>query len=136
MNARGDKQSLLFLFYHSVNLLLPKEEIIIHKGLCYLCKIIVHTGLGPRYTKPGLQAEKTELTIIQKEYSDDALSGYTVSSLKTVRHRYILFVFMVSSVFSACSPGLVYLAPYAAISKLMTERLTYKAGSSLKKYWW
>ena len=57
-------------------------------------------NLGPRYTKPGLQAVKNnELTIIQKEYSDDRLSGYTVSSLKAVRRRYILFVFMVSSVF-------------------------------------
>ena len=34
---------------------------------------------------------------IQKEYnSDDGLSGYNVSSLKAVRHRYILFVLMVS----------------------------------------
>ena len=69
------------------------------------------TALGPRYTKPGRQAEKTELTIKQKEYSDDGLSGYTVSSLKAVRLRYILFVSMVSSVFIACSPGLVYLGP-------------------------
>ena len=72
--------------------------------------------LGRRYTKPGLQAEKkTEHTKIniRKEYSDDGLSEYNVSSLKAVRHRYILYVavFMVSSVFSACSPGLVYLRP-------------------------
>ena len=50
---------------------------------------------------------------IQKEYySDDGLSGYTVSSLKAVRRRYILFVFMVGSfLFSACSSGLVYIGP-------------------------
>ena len=41
----------------------------------------------------------------------DGLSGYIVSSLKSVRHRYIIFVFMVCSVFTACSPGLVYLGP-------------------------
>ena len=51
---------------------------------------------------------------IQKEYSDDGLSGYTVSSLKAVRHRYMVFVFIVSSAFfSACSLGLVYLGPKA-----------------------
>ena len=47
----------------------------------------------------------------KKEYSDDGLFGYTVSSLKAARHRYILFVFMESSVFSDCSPSLVYLGP-------------------------
>ena len=43
----------------------------------------------------------------------DGLSGYIASSLKSVRHRYIIFVFMVCSVFTACSPGLVYLGPVA-----------------------
>ena len=57
--------------------------------------------LGPRYTKPGLLEEKKTPSSpsIQKEYSDDGLSGYTVSTLKAVRRRCILFVFMVSSVF-------------------------------------
>ena len=62
---------------------------------------------------PNCRRKKTELIIKQKEYSDDGLSGYTVSSLKAVRHRLIdiLFVFMVCSFFSACSPGLEYLQP-------------------------
>ena len=55
--------------------------------------------LGPRYKKPGLQAEKNWAHHKYKQYSDDGLSGYTVSSLTAVRHRYILFVFMVSLVF-------------------------------------
>ena len=40
---------------------------------------------------------KTEHNINTKKYSDDGLSGYTVSSLKTGHHRYILF--MVCSAF-------------------------------------
>ena len=31
--------------------------------------------LGRRYTRPGLQAEKTSTPLIQKEYSDHGLSG-------------------------------------------------------------
>ena len=48
-----------------------------------------------------MQAEKIELTLNTKRliYSDEGLSDYYVSSLKAVRQRYILFVFMVSSVF-------------------------------------
>ena len=46
-------------------------------------------GLGPRYTKPGLQTEKKRAQHkYKKNNSDDELS---VSSLKVVRHRYILF---------------------------------------------
>ena len=47
---------------------------------------------------PDCRRLKRSTSKIQKEYSDDGLSGYTVSSLKAVRHRYILFVFMVCSV--------------------------------------
>ena len=43
---------------------------------------------------------------MQKGYSDDGLSGYTVSSLKAHRHRYILFEFMVSSAFFRLQSGL------------------------------
>ena len=43
---------------------------------------------------------------MQKEYSDDGLSGHAVSSLKTIRHRDILFVFMSCSVFFRLKPGL------------------------------
>ena len=61
---------------------------------------------------PNCRRKKTELTIkYKKGYGDDGLSGYTVSSLKAVRHHYFLFVSMVSSAFSACSSGLVYLGP-------------------------
>ena len=43
--------------------------------------------LGPRYTKPGLQAEKkNEHTIIQKEYSDDRLPPNWMQYNQTVRH--------------------------------------------------
>ena len=49
----------------------------------------------------------------KKDNRDHVLSGYTASCSKAVRHRYILFVFMVSSVFSAFCPGLVYLGPKA-----------------------
>ena len=54
----------------------------------------------PKISKPGLQAEKKPSSpLLQNEYCDDRPSGYTVSSLQAVRHPYILFVFMVSSVF-------------------------------------
>ena len=76
--------------------------------------ILRKTAQGPRFTNPGLNAEKTELTIsIQKEYSDDGLPSSWIQYNQTVHHRYILFAFMVSSVFSACSAGLVYLGPKA-----------------------
>ena len=39
-------------------------------------------------------------------YSDDGLSGYTVSSLKADRHRYFLFVYTVSSAFFHLQSGL------------------------------
>ena len=48
---------------------------------------------------------------MQKEHSDEEMSGYTVSSLRAVRHCHIPFAFMVCSFFAACSPGLVYLGP-------------------------
>ena len=68
---------------------------------------------------PDCRGKKPSSPQIQKEYSDDGLSGYTVSSLKAVRHRYILFVFMVCSVvFFARSPGLVYLGPNCSCSRL------------------
>ena len=47
---------------------------------------------------------------MQKGYSDNIPSGYTVSNLRAVRHLYIIVVFIVSSVFAACSPGLAYLS--------------------------
>ena len=60
-------------------------------------------------TKPRLQAGKNKPSTpkIQKEYSRDGLSGYsyTVSSLKAVRHRNILFVFMVLVVFFHLESG-------------------------------
>ena len=43
--------------------------------------------------------KKTSTPSIQKEYSDNRLSVHTISSLKAVRHHYIVFVFMVCSVF-------------------------------------
>ena len=45
---------------------------------------------------------------MQKEFTDDVLSVYTVSSLKAVRHRYIFCIYGVLGI-SVCSPGLVYL---------------------------
>ena len=67
--------------------------------------------VGSRYTKPGLQAEKKAELTIQKEYSDNGLPQDWIQYSQTVRHRYILFVFMGCSFFIACSPGLVYLGP-------------------------
>ena len=69
-----------------------------------------------RHTKLGLQAGKTAHTKKHQKnnYIDDELSGYTVFSLKAVRHSHILFVYMVCSVFSACSPDLVYHGPKIA----------------------
>ena len=42
---------------------------------------------------PDYRRSKTELTINAKRinYSDDGLSGYTVSSLRAVRHRFFLY---------------------------------------------
>ena len=71
-------------------------------GLACRCFIPAHFDVqGSIYTKPGLQAEKKNQVHhkIQKEYRDDGLSVYTVSSLKTVGHHYILFVSMVCSFF-------------------------------------
>ena len=42
----------------------------------------------------------------KKGYSDNGLSGYTVSSLKAGPHRYILFVFMMSLAFFRLKSGL------------------------------
>ena len=42
----------------------------------------------------------------KKGYSNDVLSGYAVSSLKAVRYRYILFVFMVNSAYFRLQYGL------------------------------
>ena len=56
--------------------------------------------------------KKNELTINAKKIIDDGLVIYcTVSSLKAVCHRYILFVSMVSSVLSRLQSGLSYLGP-------------------------
>ena len=45
---------------------------------------------------------------MQKEYTDDGLSShmYTVSSLKAVRHRYILFVYGELGFFLGLQSGL------------------------------
>ena len=56
----------------------------------------------------------------QEEYSDDGFSGYTVSSLKTVRHRYILFVFMVCSAFFRLQSG--FSIPWALKCKTLPLR--------------
>ena len=49
---------------------------------------------------------------MQTKYSDDGLPASWIQYNQTVRHRFILFVFMMSSgFFSACSPGLVYFGP-------------------------
>ena len=66
------------------------------------------TKYSRRNTKPGLKAKKTEHIKMQKEFTDDVLSVYTVSSLKAVRHRYIFCIYGVLGI-SVCSPGLVYL---------------------------
>ena len=47
--------------------------------------------LSPDYRRK----KKLSSSYIHKEYSDDGLSGYTESNLKAVRHRYILFVYIV-----------------------------------------
>ena len=57
--------------------------------------------LGPRYTKPRLQAEKKRAHHKYKEYSD-----YGLPSSWTVRRCYILSVFMGSSVSSRLQYGL------------------------------
>ena len=63
--------------------------------------------LDPRYTKPGLQAEKTELTNAKRiNYNDDGLPSSWKQYNQSVRHRYILFVFMVCSVFFRLHSGL------------------------------
>ena len=49
-------------------------------------------ALGRRYTKPGLQAENRAYHTYKKNNSDDGLSGYTVSSLKAVRHCFCIMV--------------------------------------------
>ena len=46
----------------------------------------------------SLKKKQPSSLYIQKEYRNDGLSGYTVSSLKAFCHRYILFVLMVSLV--------------------------------------
>ena len=74
----------------------------------------VHAGaLGRIYTKPGLLAEKKQPSKpqLQKEYSNDGLSGHTVSSLNAVRHRYILDFIVCSVFFFRLQYGLVYLGP-------------------------
>ena len=72
---------------------------------------------GQKYNKPGLQAEKSGAH--HKHTKNIAMTdcGYTVSSLQAAHHRYILFVFMVSSFFSACIPGLVYLGPKPSVTR-------------------
>ena len=64
----------------------------------------------------------------KKEYSYDGLPGYTVSSLKAVRHRYILFVFMVCSFFSAHIPSFIYLRLYNPF--ILNESLCMSSGLS------
>ena len=58
------------------------------------------THLGPRHTKPGLQAGKNRAH--HKYKQNIAMTGCLQAGIQynhIVRHRYILFVFMVSSVF-------------------------------------
>ena len=58
------------------------------------------SGMG---TLSQSQAEKRRTPKIQKEYGDDGLAGYTVSSLKAVRHHYnyslCIYIYMVWSIF-------------------------------------
>ena len=55
--------------------------------------------------------EKRAYHKYKKNYGDDGLSSSWIQYNQTVRHPYILFVVMVCSAFSVCSPGLVYLWP-------------------------
>ena len=73
--------------------------IMTRNSMSFYCACV--SVVSPKYTKPGLQAEKNRAHINTKKFSDDGLSGYTVSSLQAARHRYryILFVFMGSSRF-------------------------------------
>ena len=62
---------------------------------------------GPRYTESGLRAENNWAHHdYKKNNSYDGLSEYFVSSFKEVRHRYILFVFMVCLFFFGLQSGL------------------------------
>ena len=61
------------------------------------------TSLDSARTAGGI---KPSIPQIQREYSDDGLSGYIVSSLKALRHQYILSVFMVCSFFFRLQSGL------------------------------
>ena len=63
----------------------------------------VLNGQGPRYTKEDFRRKKPQAHL--KYNKNDGPSGYNVSSLKAVPHRYIFLYRMVSSVFSVCSQG-------------------------------
>ena len=64
-------------------------------GVCGMLAVIkVEDILSPDYRRKKNRAYYK----YNKEYSDDGLFGYTVSSSKAVRHRYIIFVFMECSI--------------------------------------
>ena len=72
----------------------------------------ISSALSPKYTKPGLPAEK-------KYKKNIAMTDCLVILYPACRQPVIviiLFVFMVSSVFfSSCSPGFVYLGPKSVL---------------------
>ena len=85
--------------YRYMTLLAP----ILHLAHIKIINSPVIKILGRKYTKPGLQAEKNRAHHKYKKnyYSDDGLPSSWIQYNQMVRHRYILFVLMVSSVFSA-----------------------------------
>ena len=82
------------------------------------------------FPKMKVKNEQKANTKIQKEHNDDGLPSSWIQYNQTVRHRYILFVFMVCSpfvrFFPACSPGLVYLGPTGRSILICVSRLAHK----------
>ena len=81
--------------------------------ICKRSLSLIMFGLGPQINEARTAGGKKPSTPkIQKGYTNGGLCGYTVSSLKAVRCRCIMFVLMLSSVFfTACCLGVVCLGP-------------------------
>ena len=70
---------------------------------------------------PDCRRKKTELTINTKEYSDNGLSSYTLSSLKTVRNRFYFFCIYDMLVFSRPQPVLFVSWVFEIMFKMLSE---------------